>query len=133
VGAVLAVWSVIAGIAPHVLHHVGPLAGTGGTLLFAGIALVVSIPFLLRMYRRFHSWIAPASTLAVMTAMFLLSTFGFVNLNQDHARHTGPESSCHSHTFVLGPIIRGDTDTPAPQPDQIDQPVPPTGHNEHGH
>lgn len=41
-------------VAPHVLHHVGTLAGAaflagvGGRLLFAGIALLVSVPFLLR-------------------------------------------------------------------------------------
>jgi hypothetical protein len=38
---VLAVWGVVTGLAPHVLHHVGPLAGAallagaGGKLLFA--------------------------------------------------------------------------------------------------
>lgn len=114
--AMLTVWSGVAGIAPHVLHHVGPLAGaallagTGGTVLFAVIALVVSIPFLLRMYRRFHTWIAPTITLAVMTVMFLFST------------------------FVLGPIIRGDTGETTPQqPGQNEQPAPQTGHNGHVH
>ena len=58
--AALAVWGTITGLAPHVLHHVGPLAGAaflagaGGQLLFAVIALVVSIPFLLRIYRHFE-------------------------------------------------------------------------------
>lgn len=78
---VLAAWGAVAGVAPHVLHHVGPLAGaaflagTGGRLLFAGIALVISVPFLLRIYRRFHTWMAPAIALVVMAATFSLSTF----------------------------------------------------------
>lgn len=79
--ALLAAWGAVTGVAPHVLHHVGPLAGaailagTGGRLLFAGIALLVSVPFLLRIYRRFHTWLAPTIALAVMAAMFSLSTF----------------------------------------------------------
>lgn len=106
---VLGLWGAVIGVAPHVLHHVGPLAGaallagTGGTLLFAGIALLVSIPFLLRIYRRFRTWVAPAIALLVMAAMFTLST------------------------MVIGPAISGD-DTKAPQPD-TEQPVL----DEHGH
>jgi len=40
----------IVGLAPHVLHHIGPLVGTalvagaGGTALFGVIGLVASIP-----------------------------------------------------------------------------------------
>ena len=107
--AILALWGTITGLAPHVLHHVGPLAGAaflagaGGQVLFAVIALVVSIPFLLRIHRRFRTWQAPAIALAVMAAMFSLST------------------------FVIGPAIRGD-DEPSPQP-AIEQPGP----DEHGH
>jgi len=69
------------GVAPHVLHHVGPLAGAaflagaGGRLLFGGIAFAASIPFLLRIYHRFGTWVAPAIALAVMAAMFSFSTF----------------------------------------------------------
>lgn len=79
-GTVLAAWGVVSGLAPHVLHHVGPLAGAallagaGGRVLFAGIALVVSVPFLLRIYRRFHTWLAPAIALAAMTMTFAIST-----------------------------------------------------------
>lgn len=78
---VIAAWGVVTGIAPHVLHHVGPLAGAamlagaGGRLLFAAIALLVSVPFLLRIYRRFGSWLAPAIALFAMAATFTLSTF----------------------------------------------------------
>ncbi len=49
----------ISGIAPHVLHHAGPLAGTailvgaGGTILFGVAGFALSIPMLLRLRRRF--------------------------------------------------------------------------------
>jgi hypothetical protein len=78
--AVVAAVAVVAGMTPHVLHHVGLLAGTalvagsGGTALFGVIGLVASIPMLLRLNRRFGSWWAPAIALAVFTGMFLLST-----------------------------------------------------------
>ncbi len=78
---VLAVWGVLTGLAPHVLHHVGPLAGAallagaGGRLLFAAIGFVAAIPFLLRLQRRFATWKAPAIALAVFAAMFSLSSF----------------------------------------------------------
>lgn len=78
---VLAVWGAVTGVAPHVLHHVGPLAGAailagaGGRVLFFGIGLVAAIPMLLRLYRRFRSWVAPATAVAIFAAMFTLSTF----------------------------------------------------------
>lgn len=71
----------VSGLAPHVLHHVGFLAGTaliagaGGTAVFGAIGLVVSIPMLLRLRRRFRSWWAPAVALALFAAMFSVSTF----------------------------------------------------------
>ena len=71
----------ILGLAPHVLHHVGFLAGTalvagsGGTALFAGLGLAMSAPMLLRLYRRFGTWRAPAIALVVFAAMFALSAF----------------------------------------------------------
>jgi len=52
--AVLAAWGGFIGLLPHVLHHVGPLAGaallagTEGTILFATIGFVAAVPFLLR-------------------------------------------------------------------------------------
>jgi hypothetical protein len=96
--ALLAAWGGLTGLAPHVLHHVGPLAGAaflagaGGQLLFAGIALAVSIPFLLRIHRRFRTWVAPAIALAVMAGVFSLST------------------------FVIGPAISGDDGRTTKQP-----------------
>ena len=70
----------IGGVAPHVLHHVGPLVGTalvagaGGTALFGVLGLAASVPMLLRLRRRFGSWRAPGIALVVFTAMFLVSS-----------------------------------------------------------
>ena len=95
--AVLAAWGGFIGLLPHVLHHVGPLAGaallagTEGTILFASIGLVAAVPFLLRVYRRFRTWRAPAIALAVFAVMFSLSS------------------------FVIGPAISGGEDT-SPRP-----------------
>lgn len=108
-GVVLAAWAAITGLAPHVLHHVGPLAGAaflagaGGRLLFGGIALVVSVPFLMRIYRRFGTWVAPAIALGAMATIFSLST------------------------FVVGPAISGESGT-------VDRPVDERSVlDEHGH
>jgi hypothetical protein len=75
-GAVAAV----SGIAPHVLHHVGPLAGTallagaGGTVLFGVAGFALSIPMLLRLRRRFGTWAAPAVASVIFTGVYLVST-----------------------------------------------------------
>jgi hypothetical protein len=70
----------LTGIAPHVLHHVGPLAGaailagTGGRVLFFMIGLVAAIPMLVRLYRRFGTWIAPTIAVAVFGVTYTLSS-----------------------------------------------------------
>ena len=75
-----AVWGIVLGVLPHVLHHVGPLAGAallagvGGTVLFAAVGFVLTIPLLLRLYRRFCSWIAPSVALTLFAAMFAFSS-----------------------------------------------------------
>jgi peptidoglycan/LPS O-acetylase OafA/YrhL len=110
-----ALWNVVTGalgavlgLAPHVLHHIGFLAGTAivagtaGTVLFGAIGLIASVPFLLRLYRRFGSWRAPAIGLVVFAAMFSLSA------------------------FLIGPAISGGTDSPAPS-------TPGVILDEHGH
>jgi hypothetical protein len=57
--------------APHVLHHIGLLAGTvliagaGGTVLFGILGLALSVPMLLRLRRHYASWWVPAIGLAV--------------------------------------------------------------------
>ena len=97
------VWTVITGavggivgLAPHVLHHIGPLVGTaliagaGGKVLFGFIGLAASVPMLIKLRRRFANWWAPAIALVIFTAMFLVSS------------------------FVLGPLISG-PDKPATQ------------------
>jgi hypothetical protein len=93
-----------------VLHHVGLIAGTafvagaGGNALFYAVGLVLSVPMLVRLHRRFGTWVAPAIAAAVFTAMFLLSA------------------------LVVGPAISGGNgsgDQPAPTPAPTEQ------HTEH--
>ena len=104
--AMSGVVSVVVGLAPHVLHHIGLLAGTalvagsGGTALFAALGLVASVPLLLRLHRRFGNWRAPALALVLSTALFLVSA------------------------FVLGPLISGQTEDPGPS-------APTIGHTNH--
>jgi hypothetical protein len=70
----------ISGIAPHVLHHAGPLAGTailvgaGGTILFGVAGFALSIPMLLRLRRRFGTWLAPAVASAIFLLVYLFSS-----------------------------------------------------------
>lgn len=70
----------VAGIAPHVLHHVGPIAsaalltGAGGTALFGLIGFVLTVPMLLRLRRRFGTWLAPGIALTIFAVMFTVST-----------------------------------------------------------
>jgi poly(3-hydroxybutyrate) depolymerase len=51
--ALAALWVAVTGLAPHVLHHVGPSAGAAlvsgalGTSLFAAAGFVATIPMLL--------------------------------------------------------------------------------------
>lgn len=109
--AILAAWGVFIGVLPHVLHHVGPLAGAAllagaaGKLLFAAIGFVATVPFLLRLHRRFRTWVAPATALAAFAAMFSLSS------------------------FVIGPLIAGDDGGQTKQPG-IEQPAGHAGHHE---
>ena len=70
----------VGGVAPHVLHHVGPLVGTalvsgaGGTALFGLLGLGASVPMLIRLKRRVGSWWAPVVALAVFALMFVISS-----------------------------------------------------------
>ena len=71
----------VLGLLPHILHHVGPLAGAAlfagasGSLLFGAIGFVAAIPFLRRARRHCGSWRVPAGMLAAMVVVFSLSTF----------------------------------------------------------
>ena len=104
---IVATWAAVTGVAPHVLHHVGPLAGTalvagaGSRLLFGVVGIVATIPLLRRLYRRFDTWIAPAIALVVFAAAYSFST------------------------FVIGPQISG----PVEETPQVEAPE----HDEHGH
>ena len=104
-----AFFGALLGLAPHVLHHVGLLAGaaliTGatGNALFFLVGLVFSIPMLRRLHRRFRTWKAPALAVVVFAAMFSLSA------------------------FVIGPAITGDSSSTDPQPSQ----TPTEDHSSH--
>jgi hypothetical protein len=100
----------ISGVAPHVLHHVGPLAGTallagaGGTVLFGLAGFALSIPMLIRLRRRFGTWVAPAIASVIFTGVYLISA------------------------LVVGPAITADRDggvTP------VVSPSPSSDHSEH--
>jgi len=103
----------VLGVAPHVLHHAGPLAGaallagTGGALLFGAIGLVAAIPFLLRVHRRCGNWRTPAALLALFAVVFSIST------------------------FVVGPAISGSEDS-RDKP-TTSQPVGPVQEGHDGH
>jgi len=87
--AFAAVWGAVIGVAPHVLHHVGPLAGaailagTGGRLLFFAVGLGVATPMLWRLHRRFRTWAAPAVAIVLFAVAYSVSS------------------------LVLGPLISG--------------------------
>ena len=97
------------GLLPHVLHHIGLLAGTalvagsGGTALFGALGLLASIPMLVRLYRRFGSWIAPALGLLVFAAMFSLSRLSSArpsaaperDVHPGPGTHPGPHQRAH--------------------------------------
>jgi hypothetical protein len=69
------------GAAPHVLHHAGPLAGAAllggatGILLFAALGLLGAIPLLRRLRRHTGTWVAPGAALALLVALFAVSSF----------------------------------------------------------
>ena len=103
----------VLGIAPHVLHHIGPLAGAalfagvGGTLLFGAIGLVAAVPFLLRVHRRCGNWRVPAALLATFAVMFSLSA------------------------FVIGPAIAGEDEPAATQSAPTSPEAAPADHEAH--
>jgi hypothetical protein len=100
----------VAGLVPHVLHHVGLLAGTallagtGGTALFGVLGLLASVPLLLLLRRRCGSWWAPTFGLGVFVVMFAVST------------------------LLIGPAINGDANPPPPAGGQ---PSPTVNHSAH--
>lgn len=109
-----AVVGAILGLVPHVLHHVGLVAGaalvTGaaGNALFFLVGLGFSVPLLLRLYRRFSSWWAPTIAVAVFAGLFTLSA------------------------TVIGPAITGQSGTgDEPPPADTPSQTPSPGHESH--
>jgi len=104
--AVSATFGALMGLVPHLLHHVGVIAGAalvtgvGGNLLFGVLGLLMSLPLLRRLYRRFHTWKAPAIALAIFALMYALSA------------------------LVIGPAISGDAPTPVPATTTTSTPSP---------
>ncbi len=109
-GTVVAAWGVVAGVTPHVLHHIGPLAGAalfagfGGKAIVFAAGLLLSVPMLRRLYRRFGTPVAPALAVAVFAGLFIFSG------------------------LVAAPWLTGSEKAPAPG---IEQPTTPSGHATH--
>ncbi len=70
----------IAAFLPHVLHHVGLIAGAAfvsglaGGVVFAAVGVVAMAPIALRLRRRTGSWQAPLVAVAAFGVMFALMT-----------------------------------------------------------
>ncbi len=94
-----AVVGTVAGIVPHVLHHVLPLAGaaflTGatGSVVFGAVGLILTVPLLLRLRRRFQTWWAPAVALALFVVAFSVSTFVIGPAISGDGAADGPDAS----------------------------------------
>jgi hypothetical protein len=107
-GGVVALWATVTGVAPHVLHHVGPLAGAaffagfGGKAIFFALGLLLSIPMLRRLYRRFKTPLAPVLAVAAFAAMFTFSS------------------------LVIAPLLTGSDSSRAPS---LEQPAGHAGHH----
>lgn len=74
-----ATWGAVSGVSPHVLHHVGPLAGAallagvGGQLIFFVAGLALATPMLIRLRRRFRTWAAPGVAVVIFAITYTLS------------------------------------------------------------
>lgn len=96
--AVAAAAGAVLGLVPHVLHHVGIIAGAalltglGGNAALYVVGLVLSVPMFRRIHRKFRTWLAPAIAAGLFTAMFLVS-----------ALVVGPAISDGSPTQERGP------------------------------
>jgi hypothetical protein len=105
----------VLGIVPHVLHHIGLLAGaalitgaSGNALLYA-VGLLFSVPMLRRLHRRFRTLWAPAIAVVVFTGLFSLSA------------------------FVIGPAISGTGGQSAPTQPADPRPTTPNANHEDHH
>lgn len=94
--AVRAAIGALLGLAPHVLHHIGLLAGAalltgavGNSILYAA-GILLSIPLLNRLRHRFGTWLAPLVGVTAFTVLFGLSA------------------------FVIGPLLNPASEAPVP-------------------
>ena len=107
-GAFSAVVGAVSGVAPHVLHHVGPLAGTAlvsgafGSVLFGAVGFALTVPLLIKLKRRFGTWAAPSIALAIFVVIFTISTLWIGPLIREELEPTEvpqdphhPEASGH--------------------------------------
>jgi hypothetical protein len=90
-------------VASHVLHHVGPLAGTallagfGGKAIFFILGLVLSLPMLRCLYGRFGTLAAPAMAVVAFAAVFTFSSLVMA------PRLTGSDSSAPARPGIEQP------------------------------
>lgn len=95
-----AVLGTLLGLIPHLMHHVGLIAGAalltgviGNSVLYA-LGLILSIPLLRRLRRRFNSWKPPILGVAIFTVLFSVSALvGGLLINP-----AGPQSPLPSET-----------------------------------
>lgn len=103
----------VLGAAPHVLHHVGPLAGAAllagatGKVLFGALGFVLAVPMLRRLHRRHGSWAVPGGVLTLMAVVFAFSS------------------------FVIGPAITGSGDGSTAKTPGVPAGVAPSDHESH--
>jgi hypothetical protein len=79
------------------------LAGTGGQVLFFVIGIGLATPMLIRLYRRFGTWAAPAIAVLVFAITYTVSS------------------------LYIGPLLTGETST------QSEPPSVTTTTHDHGH
>lgn len=102
----------VAGLLPHLLHHIAPIAGaailtgTAGSVLFGALGFALMIPMLLRLRRRFGSWLAPGVAALVFAAMFTVSTVwigpairGDDNSQEENEQHDHGAALVHDPRF----------------------------------
>lgn len=103
-GGAVAAFAAVSGVAPHVLHHLGPLAGAAllagfaGQALFFVLGLALSVPMLLKLHRRFRTPLAPAIAVLAFAAVFTFSSVVVAPLLTDSdAPATPVEQPDHGH------------------------------------
>jgi hypothetical protein len=108
--AIAGVGAAVLGAAPHVLHHVGPLAGAAllagatGQLLFGAAGFLLAVPMLRRLHRRRGSWAVPGGMLALMAVAFTISSVVIGPALTDGGRESrAPAQNVPSAPSGIGP------------------------------